>query len=120
MSCEAPVILKTMLRKVMAKMAFLSFKTIVLLREGIEKRDRFCFPGAVFFSNMSTVGKTIKEISSENVIPALIIQPKLIIGLICENSRDEKPAMVVRIAKKVGVAFESMVSNIILCDEAFG
>ena len=118
MSCEAPVILKIMLINVMAKMAFLSFKTIEELSEGIEKRDFFCFLGGVFFNSISRVGKTIKEISSDSVIPADIIQPRLIIGWICENSRDEKPVIVVRMAKKVGVAFESIVSKIILLDEA--
>jgi hypothetical protein len=69
---------------------------------------------------MSTAGKTINEMTSDIAIPALIIQPRLITGWIWEKRSEVNPAMVVRMAKKVGVAFESMVSKMSLLDEAWG
>jgi hypothetical protein len=67
---------------------------------------------------MSTVGNTINEMISDSVIPALIIQPRLITGLILEKRSEVKPAMVVMIAKNVGVAFVSIVTKMSLLDDA--
>jgi len=120
MSCEAPVTLKSMASKVMVKIDFLSAKTMLVLQAGREKADAFFCLGAVFLSNISTVGKTINEMIREKVIPADIIHPRLMMGWICEKRRDEKPAMVVSMAKKVGVDFESIVSKISLCEDARG
>ena len=80
MSCEAPVTLKSIANSVTIKIDFLSLKTVLVLQVGREKADDFFFKGAVFLSNISTVGKTMKEMMKEKVIPADIIQPKLIIG----------------------------------------
>jgi len=69
---------------------------------------------------MSTEGKTINEIIRDIVIPTLIIQPRLMTGCILEKRSEENPAIVVSMAKKVGVAFVSIVSKISLLDEARG
>ena len=58
--------------------------------------------------------------TSDIVIPALIIQPRLMTGYILEKRSEENPAIVVRMAKKVGVALVSIVSKISLLDEARG
>ena len=80
MSCEAPVTLKSMANRVTIKIDFLSVRTVLVLQAGKEKEDIFFSLGAVFLSNISTVGKTTKKIINEKLIPALIIHPKLIIG----------------------------------------
>ena len=72
----------------------------------------FSFLALPFGSNINTVGKTTKAISKEIAIPALIIHPRLIMGLILETISEEKPAMVVTMAKKVGFALLSMVKRI--------
>ena len=56
----------------------------------------------------------------ESTIPPLIIQPKLITGCIEEKTSDEKPAIVVKIAKTVALVLESMVTRIIRLCEACG
>ena len=114
MSCEAPVTANITAKKVTSKMAFLSPNTTEVLSEGSEKRDDFCALGAVFFSNIKVAGKTTKAMSKEKSMPADIIHPRLIMGWMCENRSDKNPAMVVRTAKKVGVALESMVSKMSL------
>jgi hypothetical protein len=65
-------------------------------------------------------GNTIYEMMKERTIPALIIHPRLITGRIPEKSSDEKPAIVVIMAKNVGVALESIVSSTTLLFEALG
>ena len=66
------------------------------------------------------VGKIINEIRRDRAIPALIIHPKFIIGLIFEIISDENPAMVVTMAKNVGVALVRTVKRTILWLEALG
>ena len=41
-------------------------------------------------------------------------------GWICEKRREENPAMVVIIEKKVGVILESIVSSTVRLSDAFG
>ena len=119
-SREAPEMLNNIVSSVIVKIIFLSFITVC--EESLAKENPECIfiLEGDFFSNISTVGKTINEIINENTIPADIIHPKLIIGWICENNNEEKPAMVVMMAKKVGVALESIVSKIVRFKEAFG
>ena len=120
MSCEAPVIENSITSIVMIKIDFLSDKTVLVLHAGREKADDLFCLGTVFLSNTSTVGKTIKEIINDMEIPADIIQPRFIIGCICEKRREEKPAIVVIMAKKVGVDFVSIVKKTSLLAEARG
>jgi hypothetical protein len=109
MSIEAPVRLNTMAIKVTRKMDFWSCRTMYALSFANEKCFVSCTVGGDFLRSKSTVGKTIKEMKKESTIPADIIHPRLITGWIWEKRRDEKPAIVVMIAKNVGVALDSIV-----------
>ena len=120
MSCDAPVRVKSILMSVTAKIPHLSFKTILLLTLAKDKLLFFLLIAGVFLSSIKSVGKTINEITDESAIPADIIHPRLMMGWICEKSKDEKPAIVVKMAKNVGVALESMVVSMSLYEEAFG
>ena len=97
-SCEAPVTLNIIERTVIIKIAFLSCKMILAVKEGKEKVDFLLSTAGVFLSSISRVGKTINEMINENVIPALIIHPRFITGWIWEKRSEEKPAMVVMMA----------------------
>ena len=120
MSLEAPVREKSMARKVMTYIIFLSCSTMFEESLTKEKVCAFFFLGGVFLSNISTVGKMIKEMTKESTIPADIIQPKLMMGCMYENRRDENPAIVVKMAKNVGVDLESMVKSMVRFFEARG
>ena len=120
MSLEAPVRENTMTSKLTAKILFCLCSTMPEESFAKEKVGSFIFFAGTFLSNIRMLGNTTKEIRKEKTIPVDIIQPRLIMGCMCEKSRDVNPAMVVMMAKKVGVTLESMVSRMVRFLEALG
>ena len=68
--------------------------------------------GVPFFISINRAGKSRNVITRERVIPALIIQPKVITGRISQSSSEPNPAIVVSAAYRQGLSIKETASRI--------
>ena len=71
-------------------------------------RDR----GGLLCITINPVGKSKKVTPRETIIPAIIIQPKVLTGSRSQSNSDPKPAIVVNAANRQGVTIKRTVFRI--------
>ena len=86
--------------------------SVNLAKNDVNEKCEFRFAcGVPLLISINTAGKSRNVNTSETVMPAIIIQPKVITGRISQNRSEPNPAIVVNAAYKQGLIMKRTVSR---------